>query len=76
MKHSPLIRPDVIRPELPLSMPDHVDSPARKKQVWVMFCLMACLSVTVLPLGNLASAHSGGTNKYGCHAGSKPYHCH
>ena len=22
------------------------------------------------------SAHSGGTNKYGCHAGSRPHHCH
>jgi hypothetical protein len=22
------------------------------------------------------SAHSGGTDKYGCHAGSRPYHCH
>ena len=21
-------------------------------------------------------AHSGGTDKYGCHAGSRPYHCH
>ena len=23
-----------------------------------------------------AFAHSGGTNAAGCHAGSKPYHCH
>lgn len=23
-----------------------------------------------------ASAHSGGLDKYGCHAGSQPYHCH
>ena len=23
-----------------------------------------------------AVAHSGGLNKQGCHAGSKPYHCH
>lgn len=22
------------------------------------------------------SAHSGGTDQYGCHAGSRPYHCH
>jgi len=22
------------------------------------------------------AAHSGGTDKYGCHAGSQPYHCH
>lgn len=25
---------------------------------------------------NVASAHSGGTDRYGCHAGSQPYHCH
>ena len=25
---------------------------------------------------SLANAHSGGTDKKGCHAGSKPYHCH
>jgi hypothetical protein len=25
---------------------------------------------------SLAFAHSGGTNKSGCHAGSQPYHCH
>ena len=23
-----------------------------------------------------ASSHSGGTDDSGCHAGSKPYHCH
>ena len=23
-----------------------------------------------------APAHSGGTDKYGCHNGSVPYHCH
>ena len=23
-----------------------------------------------------AQAHSGGLNSQGCHAGSKPYHCH
>ena len=25
---------------------------------------------------NQVEAHSGGTNALGCHAGSKPYHCH
>ncbi|MFW7342564.1 YHYH domain-containing protein [Pollutimonas sp. H1-120] len=25
---------------------------------------------------SFAYAHSGGTDKNGCHAGSKPYHCH
>jgi hypothetical protein len=24
----------------------------------------------------MASAHSGGLNAQGCHAGSQPYHCH
>ncbi|WP_245846320.1 YHYH domain-containing protein [Chromohalobacter canadensis] len=24
----------------------------------------------------IAQAHSGGTDEDGCHAGSKPYHCH
>ncbi|MBD5770159.1 YHYH domain-containing protein [Marinomonas colpomeniae] len=25
---------------------------------------------------SFVQAHSGGTDKNGCHAGSKPYHCH
>lgn len=32
------------------------------------------LSVTVSP--QLSSAHSGGTDEYGCHSGSQAYHCH
>lgn len=36
--------------------------------------------ILVIALGIItassAFAHSGGTNKDGCHAGSKPYHCH
>ena len=31
--------------------------------------LSICISFQTL-------AHSGGTDKYGCHAGSQPYHCH
>lgn len=27
-------------------------------------------------LTNGAPEHSGGTDKYGCHNGSVPYHCH
>ena len=27
-------------------------------------------------LAPVADTHSGGLNKQGCHAGSKPYHCH
>lgn len=25
---------------------------------------------------SFANAHSGGTDANGCHAGTKPYHCH
>ncbi|WP_139707448.1 YHYH domain-containing protein [Aeromonas allosaccharophila] len=25
---------------------------------------------------SIAQAHSGGTDANGCHAGTKPYHCH
>jgi len=31
--------------------------------------------ITVLATST-AFAHSGGTDAKGCHAGSKPYHCH
>lgn len=31
--------------------------------------------ITVLTTST-AFAHSGGTDANGCHAGSKPYHCH
>ncbi len=34
------------------------------------------LAAMLLILANQATAHSGGLNKQGCHAGSKPYHCH
>ena len=30
----------------------------------------------MLMIGSQAVAHSGGLDKQGCHAGSKPYHCH
>lgn len=49
---------------------------SKTRLVWAALLVALCLSVSVLPIGNLALAHSGGTNKYGCHAGSKPYHCH
>lgn len=32
--------------------------------------------VMMLAVSGLAMAHSGGTDSEGCHAGSKPYHCH
>ncbi len=34
------------------------------------------LMITSLGLPTLTHAHSGGLNAKGCHAGSKPYHCH
>ena len=30
----------------------------------------------IFALAEQATAHSGGTDRYGCHAGSRPYHCH
>lgn len=38
--------------------------------------LIAAVFITVLSASQFASAHSGGLNSQGCHAGSKPYHCH
>ena len=37
---------------------------------------MLVLLPLLLVVTSQATAHSGGTNKYGCHAGSQPYHCH
>ena len=34
------------------------------------------IATMLLTLASQATAHSGGLNKQGCHAGSKPYHCH
>lgn len=37
------------------------------------------LTLTVLAFLSISSAaiaHSGGTDAYGCHAGTQPYHCH
>lgn len=36
-----------------------------------IICTFASLALTAPSLG-----HSGGTDANGCHAGSKPYHCH
>ena len=38
--------------------------------------MRAILIALLMTLATQASAHSGGLNKQGCHAGSKPYHCH
>ena len=32
--------------------------------------------LSLILLASQAFAHSGGTDRYGCHAGSRPYHCH
>lgn len=39
-----------------------------------MFRLVLVIIALILP--SLAMSHSGGLNASGCHAGSKPYHCH
>jgi hypothetical protein len=39
------------------------------------FFLALIFVVTLLPPSQ-SSAHSGGLDSNGCHAGSKPYHCH
>jgi len=36
----------------------------------------ALLASTIKFMPETASAHGGGLNAQGCHAGSKPYHCH
>jgi len=36
----------------------------------------ACIATAFATLASQATAHSGGLNKQGCHAGSQPYHCH
>lgn len=36
----------------------------------------AFTATLLLTLANQVTAHSGGLDKQGCHAGSKPYHCH
>ena len=36
----------------------------------------AFITTMLLIVANQATAHSGGLNKQGCHAGSKPYDCH
>ena len=40
-----------------------------------MKSVLLCLLIATF-LWSTSFAHSGGTDKYGCHAGSKPYHCH
>ncbi len=37
---------------------------------------VAALTVVIALQPPIAHAHSGGLNASGCHAGSRPYHCH
>ena len=43
-----------------------------KQRLFVLFILLIGINSTNASV----SAHSGGTDKYGCHAGSMGYHCH
>lgn len=41
------------------------------------FALIATIATLIFTNSNSpVFAHSGGLNSQGCHAGSKPYHCH
>lgn len=40
------------------------------------FVLSCAVSVGLILSPVFAHAHSGGTDRYGCHGGSRPYHCH
>ena len=42
----------------------------------VTFLCFISSSLAILQNNFVASAHSGGTDANGCHAGSQPYHCH
>jgi len=37
---------------------------------------LAVISTISISLPDISYAHSGGLNAAGCHAGSRPYHCH
>jgi hypothetical protein len=37
---------------------------------------ITALFFVALMASSFVEAHSGGTNSSGCHAGTKPYHCH
>ena len=46
---------------------------------WAREVTLLCVissSLAILQNNYIASAHSGGTDANGCHAGSQPYHCH
>ena len=43
---------------------------------WLSLFLVTCLLVVAQPVARNAFGHGGGLDKYGCHAGSQPQHCH
>ena len=38
--------------------------------------VISLIVATSMLMPTVVSAHSGGTDSNGCHAGSQPYHCH
>jgi hypothetical protein len=47
-----------------------------KKASKVMKSISTLVLISVFLLSELTTAHGGGLNASGCHAGSQPYHCH
>jgi hypothetical protein len=47
-----------------------------RRKVMVVVAISVALVLSTELASSPADAHSGGTDRYGCHAGSKPYHCH
>ncbi len=59
------------------------ESLSRRNQLWSIramqqftFFLSGLFLAASLLASGKADAHSGGLNSQGCHAGSRPYHCH
>lgn len=51
---------------------------SRLSSCWTIALVLAILTTLVSSyhLPAAVMAHSGGTDAWGCHAGSRPYHCH
>ena len=50
--------------------------PRTNRPLQAMPLLMTVVFYLSMSAAHFSHAHSGGLNKEGCHAGSKPYHCH
>lgn len=50
--------------------------PRTNKQLQALPLLMPVVFYLSMSAAHFSHAHSGGLNREGCHAGSKPYHCH